>query len=125
MTSPAVGTIGWIDLTVANAVEVRDFYQAVTGWSAKEVPMAGYSDFCMLPAADAAPIAGICHARGPNADIPPQWLIYITVADIDASIARAVERGGTVVVGPKALGSSRFCVIRDPAGAIAGLYQAG
>jgi uncharacterized protein len=125
MSSPAVGTIGWIDLTVPNAVEVRDFYQAVAGWSVTEVPMGGYSDFCMLPAPDAAAAAGICHARGSNAGQPPQWLIYITVADIDASIARAVERGGTVLVGPKALGSARFCVIRDPAGAVAGLYQAG
>src|ERR1019366_6647750 len=91
MSTPAIGTIGWIDLTIPNAVEVRDFYQAVTGWAVSEVPMGEYSDFCMLPAKDAAPVAGICHARGPNAEIPPQWLIYITVADLDASVARCLE----------------------------------
>src|SRR5712664_793861 len=80
MSSPAVGTIGWIDLTVPNAAEVRDFYQAVAGWSTTEVPMGGYSDFSMMPAPDAAAIAGICHARGTNADFPPLWLIYIVVA---------------------------------------------
>src|SRR5947209_17949788 len=88
MSNPQVGTIGWIDLTVHNAVEVRDFYQAVAGWAVTEVPMGEYSDYCMLPAADAAAIAGICHARGPNVGMPAQWLIYITVADLDVSVAR-------------------------------------
>jgi predicted enzyme related to lactoylglutathione lyase len=124
MSPPQVGTIGWIDLTVPNAAEIRDFYQGVTGWSASEVPIGGYSDFCMLPAPDAAPVAGICHARGDNADLPPQWLIYITVANLDASAARCVELGGQVLVGPKKLGGQgRLCVIRDPAGAVAALFE--
>ena len=93
MSPGQVGTIGWIDLTVPNAAEIRDFYQGVTGWSAREVPMGGYSDFCMLPAPNAAPVDGICHARGTNADLPPQWLIYITVANLDISIPRYVELG--------------------------------
>ena len=25
-------------------------------------------------------IAGVCHARGSNADLPGGWLIYVTVA---------------------------------------------
>jgi predicted enzyme related to lactoylglutathione lyase len=121
---PQPGTIGWFDLTVPNAVEVRDFYRAVTGWSFSEIPMGGYSDFCMSPAPSAAPVAGICHARGTNADLPPQWFIYITVADLDASAARCFELSGKILVGPKDLGGhGRMCVIRDPAGAVATLFE--
>ena len=29
--------------------------------------------------------AGVCHARGSNAKLPAQWLIYITVEDVDKS----------------------------------------
>jgi hypothetical protein len=39
-----VGTIGWFDLTVPNADEVRDFYRAVVGWGVEECEMGGYSD---------------------------------------------------------------------------------
>jgi predicted enzyme related to lactoylglutathione lyase len=124
MSPPQVGTIGWIDITVPNAAEVCDFYRAVTGWAVSEVPMGEYSDFCMMPAPNAAPVAGICHARGTNAGLPPQWLIYITVANLDASIQRCLELGGQVHVGPKELGGQgRLAVIRDPAGAVAALFE--
>ncbi|MBW8873323.1 MAG: hypothetical protein JF614_00025 [Acidobacteria bacterium] len=46
------------------------------------------------------------------------------VADLDASIARCLERGGKVVAGRRSMGQARFCVIQDPAGAVAALYQA-
>jgi predicted enzyme related to lactoylglutathione lyase len=120
---PATGTIGWVDLTVPNAEQVRDFYRAVAGWRAEHVEMGGYSDFTMFAPEGSVPVAGVCHARGTNADLPPQWLIYITVDDLDASIARCVELGGQVISGPKRMGGhAGFCVIQDPAGAVAALY---
>jgi hypothetical protein len=121
---PAIGTIVWTDLTVPDAGKLRDFYSAVVGWRAESVEMEGYSDFSMLPLRDDQPEVGVCHARGVNADLPAQWLIYIAVADIDASVTRCLELGGALVAGPRELGHGRFCVIRDPAGAVAALYQA-
>ena len=120
--TPAVGTIGWVDLTVPNATEIRDFYRAVVGWMTDDVDMGGYSDYNMqLPGTKQA-VAGICHARGVNADLPAQWLIYLIVHDLDASVARCLELGGTVLAGPKGMGSrARYCVIKDPAGAVAAL----
>ena len=120
--TPAVGSIGWADLTVPDATTVRDFYQAVAGWTATPLDMGGYADFVMATPAG-TPVAGVCHARGANAAIPPQWLVYITVADLDASVAECTRRGGAVLAGPRAAGKgARFCVIRDPAGAVAALY---
>jgi predicted enzyme related to lactoylglutathione lyase len=125
-STPKPGSIGWIDLTVPNAGELRDFYQAVAGWMTSEVAMGGYRDYCMHPEASSPPVAGVCHARGHNADLPAQWLIYITVADLDAAMARCRECGGRVIAGPKSMGGqARYCVIRDPAGAVAALYAPG
>lgn len=116
------GQIMWIDLTVPNAAAVRDFYRAVVGWEPSPVDMGDYADFNMLPPGSDRPAAGICHARGSNANLPPQWLIYIIVEDVAAAAARCVELGGAVVDGPRAMGGSQFCVIRDPAGAVCALY---
>jgi predicted enzyme related to lactoylglutathione lyase len=123
-TEPKFGTVAWQDLTVPNAEQVRDFYQEVIGWISQPLDMGGYDDFVMVTPANDQGVAGICHARGVNADLPPQWLLYFLVEDLDASIAKCIRSGGTVLRYPTSVGNSRFGVIRDPAGAVCGLYAA-
>lgn len=118
------GSIGWVDIAVENAEGLRDFYARVVGWESSGVDMGGYSDFMMAAPASGRHVSGICHARGMNADFPPVWLIYITVENLDASAARCVELGGKLLIGPKSLeGHGRYCVMQDPAGALAGLFE--
>ncbi len=118
-----VGAISWTDLTVKDAEGVKAFYEGVVGWKSEGLSMGDYEDFCMQRPADGQTVAGICHAKGVNAKIPPAWLIYITVDDINASVAKVKELGGEVLDGPRSAGGGTMCVIRDPAGAVAGLYQ--
>lgn len=120
---PEIGAIGWTDLTVDNADEIRDFYCEITGWRPSPVDMGGYSDYNMNAPASGEAKAGVCHARGANAGLPAQWLIYITVEDVDRSARLAVEKGGKIIAAPKDMGDmGRYCVIQDPAGAVAGLF---
>ncbi|MEK7316312.1 MAG: VOC family protein [Candidatus Eisenbacteria bacterium] len=121
---PRAGAITWCDLTVPDAPRLRDFYREVVGWEPRSEPMGEYDDFSMLIPGTDDVVAGVCHARGPNVGLPPQWLIYIIVADVEAAAARAVERGGEVVSGPRTMGGGSICVIRDPAGAVCALFQA-
>lgn len=121
---PKHGTITWCDLTVSDAPHLRDFYRDVVGWEPHAVSMGDYDDFSMLVPGTSDAAAGVCHARGPNGAMPPQWLIYVNVSDADAAAARAVARGGELVVGLRDVGGGRFCVIRDPAGAVFALFQA-
>jgi len=72
---------------------------------------------------DAATVAGqivwIDHT------VPDAGTVRIVVADLDAAIERCEARGGKLLLGaPKSAGKGkRFCVIQDPAGAVAALYQ--
>ena len=124
-TSPAVpGSIAWADLTVPDAESVRDFYAQVTGWTPQAVSMKGeYDDYVMTVPGSGQAVAGICHARGPNSDVPPQWILYIIVPDLDSSLAACRAAGGAVINGPRSMGASRYAVIRDPAGAVSALFQ--
>lgn len=121
-TIQATGAITWVDLTVEDAARVRDFYQAVAGWTPRTVPMGEYADFTMQ--SGGIDVAGICHARGGNAELPPVWLIYVTVDDLDESLEACTRLGGTIVTPPRRYGGGRYCVIKDPAGAFCALYQA-
>ena len=118
-----IGTVCWRDLTVEDADRIRDFYQSVVGWKSEPVDMGGYSDFNMIPPGSDEATVGICHARGSNADLPPQWLLYFVVADVDQSARKCQELGGGVMVEPRPLGGGRFCIIRDPAGAVCALFR--
>ena len=121
---PQVGRIGWTDLTVDNAEELRDFYGAVVGWEPDPVDMGEYADFNMTVPGEGTPAAGICHARGNNAARPAPWMVHITVADHAASLGACADRGGTIVAGPSGMGSrGRYAVIQDPAGAVAALFE--
>ena len=118
------GQIGWQDLTVDNAVQVRDFYSEVAGWTWQPLSMGDYDDYVMLAPDSESGTAGVCHRKGDNANLPAQWLIYINVQDLEASLANVMRLGGEIVDGPRALGDGRFAVIRDPAGAVCGLIEA-
>ncbi len=121
--SDQVGRVGWIDITVDDASGLRDFYSKVVGWTPDSVSMGDYDDFSMAMPATGEAVTGICHASGTNADLPSGWLIYIVVADLDSSIAACTENGGKVTVEPRSLAGGRFCVIEDPSGAAAALFQ--
>ena len=118
-----IGKIGWIDMTVDDATGLRDFYQKVVGWKVEDTNMGDYNDYTMMSPGDGDAVSGICHARGSNADVKGGWLIYITVANVEASAAACVENGGKLVVSPRDLAGGQFCVIQDPGGATAALYQ--
>lgn len=126
--APSVGHIAWLDLTVPNAEAICDFYREVVGWSAEELPMQdadkSYVDYNMV-GGDGQPAAGICHARGANADLPPNWLIYLPVGDLDESLRRVSEEGGKVVKNSTSPdGSFRYAIIQDPVGATLALAPA-
>jgi predicted enzyme related to lactoylglutathione lyase len=115
------GCIAWLDLTVPDAAHIRDFYQEVVGWSAEDVAMEDaegrYADYA-LRTPDGTAVAGVCHARGVNRDLPPVWLICLPVGDLSTSLVLAGEEGGRVVDARQdGAGTYTYAVVRDPVGA--------
>ncbi|QBY05728.1 VOC family protein [Thalassotalea sp. HSM 43] len=120
-----IGDMAWLDLTVDDAESVRDFYQQVIGWKSDSVSMGDYEDFVMLSPKGGDAQAGICHARGGNAELPPVWLPYFLVADIDQAVSAVEQNGGAMVTDIKSMGSDRYVIVKDPAGAHCALYYKG
>ncbi len=120
---PAVGTITWRDVTLADATKASAFYTAVVGWKAEPFDMGGYNDYVMKLPKSGKTIAGVCTARGVNAKQPPQWMMYITVADLTASLRACRKHGGKVVTKTRDMGIGRFAVVQDPGGAVCALFE--
>ena len=68
------GTPVWHALTTKNAAELVPFYEAVCNWTASDHDMGDYVDFDMTTQSGER-VAGLCHAGGDNAALPPVWMI--------------------------------------------------
>jgi uncharacterized protein len=117
-----VGHIAWLDLTITNAASTAEFYKQVVGWSVQDLAMkheaVDYADY-LMQGANGKAVAGVCHARGVNAGLPPVWLIYLPVGDVDESLRRVAEEGGTVLRSIKGKdGAYVYAAIQDPVGAV-------
>lgn len=124
-----IGAIVSADLTIPNASEIRDFYTQVIGWESEDVSLnddnGTYSDYVMKDKAGNW-VGGVCHARGVNIGIPPQWIIYVTVADVAASLKCCAELGGKVLKVVRGKGDIiQYAFIQDPAGAVMALTKEG
>jgi len=123
----SIGAIVSTDLTVPGADALKDFYAEVIGWIPEELNMGGnpgYVDYVMKDAAGNW-AGGICHARGVNADIPPQWIVYIQVADVKESVENCSKLGGkTIKEAFDNEGNYLYAMLQDPAGAIIAVTHA-
>ena len=117
------GKVGWVDLTIPDAEPIRDFYQAVVGWKFEGLSMGDYEDYVMKRDNGTA-VAGICWKRDVNANVPSQWMVYISVSDIDGAIERAKANGGKIREIRKGDNDKTFMVyIEDPSGAVCALVK--
>jgi uncharacterized protein len=115
-----MGRISWLDLTVADASATCDFYRQVVGWSVQDVEIEDegehYANYTML-GDDGKAAAGVCHARGVNAGLPPVWMIYLPVGDLAESLRRVQEEGGKVVKAMQGKdGAYVYAAVQDPVG---------
>lgn len=59
-------------------------------------------------------------------EVPPHWLPYFAVTDVDATADVAQSAGGAVVLAPVSVPDGpRIAVLRDPQGAAFGVHLAG
>lgn len=117
-----IGRFVWHELHTSDRAKAMKFYAQLFRWETKDVAMGpgeAYS-LCLLGGTDHA---GITRSMAP-AGVPPHWLPYVAVDDVDASAAKARELGGKVMTAAMDIPSvGRFAVVTDPQGAAFALYR--
>jgi predicted enzyme related to lactoylglutathione lyase len=117
---------GWTDIGVPDQEAGKAFYTSLFGWDADDQPSGPNSTYTMLQL-DGKTVAGL-YAQAPDqqqAGIPPAWLSYIAVDDLDAVTRRVGDLGGAIIAPPfDVMESGRMALITDPAGAMVALWEA-
>lgn len=111
---------GWNELATPDPEGSATFYGSVLGWTMTKGPVPGdeSQEYCIFHNADGM-AAGMMKMIGPMWEgIPPHWLSYITVDDVDAACEAAKTSGGTIANGPFDIPTvGRMAVVIDPFGA--------
>ncbi|NUJ99904.1 VOC family protein [Streptomyces lunaelactis] len=117
-----VNTLTWTELYTTDAAAAKDFYRSVFSWDYEDMPFPGTTYSVVSPAGGGqeATQGGIMQLQKENLDAGSgsEWHPYFEVADVDATFAKAAERGATTLIPPMdAEGVGRIAMFMDPSGA--------
>ncbi|WP_159765831.1 VOC family protein [Streptomyces sp. HM190] len=114
----APGTLGWVELLTRAPEGAESFYTSVFGWTVHA--SAHYTQWGI----GGAEFGGMVtmDETFPH-EVPSHWLSYFAVEDVDDTARIAVDAGGTVLTEPTTVPDGpRIAVLRDPQGALFGVY---
>lgn len=120
---PKFGEFCWNELATGNLKAAKDFYGKVFGWKFTDHEM-GDMTYTMIKAGNQE-FAGIWSIpKDQEKHIPPHWMSYILVANIEESLEKARKNGASIVKPVTNAGNyGRFAIITDPTGAHVALWQ--
>jgi uncharacterized protein len=114
----APGALVWNELASPGLDAASAFYAGLFGWTVAPFE------------ASPTPYLSIKNGETNNGGMreldqpgmPPHWLVYFGVEDIDAALEKAGELGGTTMFGPQDIQIAKIAVVKDPQGAVFALY---
>lgn len=111
------GAPAWFEVLTTDYETGIHFYENVFGWDVHTLSDTEDLRYATL-GKDAHARAGIMDATALLAEAgrTPYWASYLQVADTDATAARAVELGGSVVAAPEDTPYGRIATLGDPTG---------
>ncbi|HEY6866178.1 MAG TPA: VOC family protein [Candidatus Eisenbacteria bacterium] len=117
------GALCWTELMTPDVSGARSFYTGLFGWAPEDMAM-GPMTYTVFKLGDKSK-AGMMSLTPEMGPMPPHWLSYFAVKDSDATVAKAIMAGATVIVPPTDIPAvGRFAVLQDPQGAVFGILGA-
>ena len=111
------GALCWNELNSRDLEASKSFYSKAFGLGVNAHPMGpGMGEYVEWQAEGRTVARAMGMPPGVPAQVPSFWLVYFAVADIDATIARVTELGGTVSMGRADSPQGPLAVFMDPQG---------
>ena len=108
-----IGNAGWIGHAGPDQAKAKAFYRDVLDWTINEMPMQDGSSYAAAVVGETA-IGGF----SPMPEDNGSWTVFFTVADVDASVAKAEAKGAMILQSAMDMpGVGRMATLSDPQGA--------
>lgn len=119
---PKHGEFCWTEIAVTDLSKCEKFYKEVFGWKIKESDASLMEDkYLEFDTGQGFNVGGIykLNQEMREAGLPPHFVNYISVDDVDESTQKVLELGGTIMVEPQDIpNTGRMCIAQDPTGAM-------
>jgi uncharacterized protein len=113
----------WNELMTRDIDAAEAFYGAVFDYTFEALPQMPEGGYRLMKVNDQV-VAGIWAMTDEvPADMPPHWLAYFQLDDVDAGFDRVRDLGGEVLREPRDSPYGRFAPVRDPQGATFSLIR--
>lgn len=118
-------TFCWSELMTSDGAGAKKFYAEVFGWELTDNPIGPGQVYTMAALNDKNVGAMYeLNEQQRKQGVPPNWLSYVSVENIDGTVDKAKKLGANVVVEPMdVFDVGRMAVIADPQGAVVALWQ--
>lgn len=118
---PESGKFCWNELMTRDVEGSKNFYSALLGWKPADMPNAGIT-YTLWKQGEADAGGMMEMPKDVPAQVPPHWMAYVAVDDVDATAGKVNDLGGTLLMPPQDIPNvGRFCIMQDPSGATLGL----
>jgi predicted enzyme related to lactoylglutathione lyase len=119
---PLLGKVVWNDLITDDVAAARRFYGAMFGWTFVDTTGPSGSAYVLVRSGNAY-VAGMVPVESRDGVEISRWLPYVSVADVDAAVAKAEAAGGKVAASARDVGIGRVAAVLDSEGAVLGLAR--
>jgi predicted enzyme related to lactoylglutathione lyase len=115
---PRTGEISWHELTTTSWQDAWSFYEPLFGWNKLDGMDMGPMGIYQIYGLGQISLGGM-FSKTPDMPMPPNWMYYVRVSDINEAVERIKAGGGKVLNGPMEVpGGSRIAQCMDPQGAM-------
>ena len=111
-----VGTMTINELRTTDVAGAQAFYGELLGWTFEDL-----GPYTSIRNGDTLN-GGILELQPEWGPIPPHWVPYFVVEDVDAAVRAVGEAGGSTIVEPNEVPAGRFATVADPTGAVFSVF---
>ena len=123
---PQPGQICWNELNASEVDAAKKFYSEVMGWTYQDMDMPDHNFTYTVFMNNGVPVAGLMNTADMEGgdQIPPNWFVYLTIADMDEALAKVKANGGAVMRDPFFVENmGTIAIVVDAAKAVVGLVE--
>jgi predicted enzyme related to lactoylglutathione lyase len=115
--TPVLGRFSWHELMTTDYKRAFDFYRQLFGWEKISEMDMGPGGMYFMYGKGGKMYGGMYNRPPEMSGMPPFWLVYAHVKDVEKAVEAAKRAGGSVKQPPMDVPGGRIAVLGDPQGA--------